>query len=162
MVFFRQNSNPHLSYINRNPIYHQAVFATLMFTTTFRTIYLLRNGEDSKRLPQAQRTTIARLFSSGAATFAFGFLIWNLDNIFCNTVTQWKQAVGWPTAFLLEGAPLFSPGLSQASNLHAGHSWWHVLTVSLRRSYFFISTEIAHRHVKAVGTYLMLVGNTCE
>ena len=74
-----------------------------MFTTTFRTMYLLRTGEVSNRLPQEQRSTTARLFLSGAATFAFGFLIWNLDNVFCSNITRWKQAVGWPAAFLLEG-----------------------------------------------------------
>lgn len=36
--------------------------------------------------------------------FAFGFFVWNLDNIFCTTLTSWKQAIGWPVAFLLEGA----------------------------------------------------------
>ncbi|KAI1793116.1 alkaline phytoceramidase [Ganoderma leucocontextum] len=100
-------------YVSRNPVYHQVVFATLMFTTTFRTVHLLRIGEVSKRLPQAQRSTIARLFSSGAGTFAFGFLIWNLDNVFCSNITRWKQTVGWPAAFLLEG-----------------HSWWHILTAT--------------------------------
>ena len=129
--FFRHNSNPQLSYINRNPIYHQAVFATLMFTTTFRTIYLLRNGEVSKRLPQAQRTTIARLFSSGAATFAFGFLIWNLDNIFCSHITRWKQSVGWPAAFLLEGKVTLIPPRQSLTGRFTGHSWWHILTVCL-------------------------------
>ncbi len=74
-----------------------------MFTTTFRTVYLLRNGEISKRLPPAERASIARLFSSGAATFAMGFLVWNLDNIFCSKITRWKNAIGWPAAFLLEG-----------------------------------------------------------
>lgn len=100
-------------YISRNPVYHQVIFATLMFITTFRTAYLLRNGEFSKRLPQAQRSTITRLFSSGAATFAFGFLIWNMDNVFCSKITRWKHTVGWPAAFLLEG-----------------HSWWHILTAT--------------------------------
>ncbi|RPD57100.1 alkaline phytoceramidase [Lentinus tigrinus ALCF2SS1-6] len=110
-------------YVSRNPLYHQFVFAGLLFVTTFRTIYLLRNGDISKRLPQALRSSVARLFSYGAGTFAFGFLVWNLDNIFCSYITRWKNAVGWPAAFLLEG-----------------HSWWHILT--------------------ALGTYLMLIGNT--
>ena len=90
------------------------MFGGLLFTTTFRTVYLLRNGEITKRLPQAERSAVARLFTSGASTFALGFLIWNLDNIFCNHITRWKNAVGWPAAFLLEG-----------------HSWWHVLTVRI-------------------------------
>lgn len=101
-----------------------------MFTTTFRTAYLLRHGEFSKQLPQAQRSTIARLFSSGAATFAFGFLIWNLDNVFCSKITRWKQTVGWPAAFLLEGEPDLNivPELWLRRYV-SGHSWWHILTV---------------------------------
>ncbi|THG97975.1 hypothetical protein EW026_g4126 [Hermanssonia centrifuga] len=109
--------------VYRNPIYHQVVFAILMFTNVFRTSYILRFSEAAKTIPDQCRTTIAWLFGTGAVTFAFGFLIWNLDNIFCSKVTQWKHQVGWPAAFLLEG-----------------HSWWHILT--------------------AVGTYLMLLGNT--
>ncbi|KAI0778801.1 alkaline phytoceramidase [Trametes elegans] len=112
-------------YLSRDPVYHQAVFASIMFITLFRTIYLLRNGDIAKKLPPGPRATVTRFFSSGAGTFAFGFFVWNLDNIFCSTVTRWRNLVGWPAAFLLEG-----------------HSWWHILT--------------------ATGTYLMLVGNTCE
>ncbi len=91
------------SYLSRDPVYHQAVFASIMFTNIFRTMYLLRNDEIGKRLPPAPRSAITRLFLSGAATFALGFFVWNLDNIFCSTVTRWKTSVGWPVAFLLEG-----------------------------------------------------------
>lgn len=35
--------------------------------------------------------------------FSLAFIIWNLDNVFCGTLTQWKRKVGWPFAFLLEG-----------------------------------------------------------
>ncbi|KAI0640039.1 alkaline phytoceramidase [Trametes polyzona] len=112
-------------YLSRDPVYHQVVFAGIMFTTLFRTLHLLHDDDIAKRLPAGPRAAVTRLFLSGAATFAFGFLVWNLDNIFCSTVTRWKASVGWPTAFVLEG-----------------HSWWHILT--------------------ATGTYLMLVGNSCE
>ncbi|KAI0354581.1 alkaline phytoceramidase [Trametes cingulata] len=100
-------------YLSRDPVYHQVAFAGIMLMTLFRTIYLLRNGEISKRLPPGPRATVTRLFSSGAATFAFGFFVWNLDNIFCSTVTRWKHTIGWPAAFILEG-----------------HSWWHLLTAA--------------------------------
>ncbi|KAL1951318.1 hypothetical protein VTO73DRAFT_467 [Trametes versicolor] len=100
-------------YLSRDPVYHQAVFASIMFTNIFRTTYLLRNDEIGKRLPPGPRSAITRLFASGAATFALGFFVWNLDNIFCSTVTRWKTSVGWPIAFILEG-----------------HSWWHVLTAT--------------------------------
>ena len=98
----------------RNPVYHQVVFANIMFLNVFRTAYLLRKPPTALRVPAHDRQIVTRLFTSGALTFIMGFLIWNLDNIFCSRVTRWKHAVGWPAAFLLEG-----------------HSWWHILTVGL-------------------------------
>lgn len=85
-----------------------------MFTNAFRTVYLLKWSEFASRIPQEKKAAITRVFTSGAGIFIFGFLVWNLDNIFCNTITRWKHAIGWPIAFVLEG-----------------HSWWHVFTVSL-------------------------------
>lgn len=105
--------NPNSS-VYRNPIYHQAVFAIIMITAAGRTAYVLRHSKLAAYMPEDVKSSIARIFSSGAAIFALGFFVWNLDNIFCNTITGWKQAVGWPAAFLLEG-----------------HSWWHILTVSI-------------------------------
>lgn len=101
------------SCISRNPIYHQVVFATLMLSTAVRTVHLLRKPELRARLPEQMRTVVGRTFTAGASIFAFGFFVWNLDNVFCGTVTGWKKNIGWPGAFLLEG-----------------HSWWHVFTVS--------------------------------
>ena len=83
-----------------------------MFTNVFRTAYVLRNPPYAQLIPPHDRKTIARLFGSGALTFLTGFLVWNLDNIFCARLTMWKHLMGWPGAFLLEG-----------------HSWWHILTV---------------------------------
>ncbi|KAI0800636.1 alkaline phytoceramidase [Fomes fomentarius] len=112
-------------YLWRNPVYHQVVFGVLLFFMTTRTTYLLNSVKWADRVPQPHRAAIVRTVTAGALTFGLGFLVWNLDNIFCSNITQWKQSIGWPAAFLLEG-----------------HSWWHVLT--------------------ALGTYLMLTGNTCE
>lgn len=47
----------------------------------------------------------------GLSIFLGGFLIWNLDNVFCSQVRQWRHAVGLPWAVLLEG-----------------HAWWHLMT----------------------------------
>ncbi|KNZ80670.1 Alkaline ceramidase 3, partial [Termitomyces sp. J132] len=87
----------------RNPVYHQIVFASIVFTTVARVTYLLKWSDRTSDIPDKVISTIGKLFSSGAAMFALGFLIWNLDNIFCDTLTSWKVAVGWPRAFLLEG-----------------------------------------------------------
>ncbi|KAF9820037.1 hypothetical protein IEO21_01699 [Rhodonia placenta] len=100
-------------YLNRNPVYHQVVFAGLLGIIALRTLYLLRNAEIAEKVPKDVKSTVTRLFLSGAGTFAFGFFIWNLDNNFCDVVTRWKHILGWPAAFILEG-----------------HSWWHILTAT--------------------------------
>lgn len=92
-------------------MYHQVVFGILVFSTALRTTYLLRWSAAAERIPPHTRSTILRMFGSGAGLFALGFAVWNLDNVFCNTLTNWKVSLGWPSAWLLEG-----------------HSWWHVLT----------------------------------
>jgi dihydroceramidase len=91
------------SSIYRNPVYHQVVFATLVFSIAFRITYLLKRSELRSRVPDKHKSTIGRFFAAGAGLFAFGFMIWNLDNIFCDTITRWKIQAGWPLAFLLEG-----------------------------------------------------------
>ncbi|KAJ7193299.1 ceramidase [Mycena pura] len=96
-------------YLNRNPLYHQVVFGTLLLSIAFRIYYLLTRSTVGTRIPVEKKKTIAIFFGSGVAQFVLAFLLWNLDNIFCDTITRWKVSVGWPLAFLLEG-----------------HSWWHV------------------------------------
>lgn len=98
-------------FYNRNPIYHQIVFATIVWIVGFRVTYLLQWSEHSLRIPDKKKSIIGKLFGRGAGMFALGFFIWNMDNIYCDTLTHWKVFIGWPRAFLLEG-----------------HSWWHVLT----------------------------------
>lgn len=93
------------SYVSRNPVYHQVVFGLLMFINAFRTVKLLRYSELTQRLPLAARKSVGRIFVAGAGTFALGFIIWNLDNVFCAGITRWKQSIGWPAAFVLEGKP---------------------------------------------------------
>ena len=89
-------------------VYHtsvvqQTVFGGIVFLSVFRTLYILHISSTKERIPAQSRSIIVRLFGSGAFMFAFGFFIWNLDNIFCDTVTRWRDTVGWPVAFLLEG-----------------------------------------------------------
>jgi dihydroceramidase len=117
------------SFYNRNPVYHQIVFATIVLIVGFRVTYLLKWSELSLRIPNKKKSTISKLFSSGAGMFALGFCIWNMDNIFCDTLTRWKVFIGWPRAFLLEGM-LFYYFLTLI-DARSGHSWWHVLTVGI-------------------------------
>ncbi|KAJ7597453.1 ceramidase [Mycena floridula] len=129
-------------YLSRNPVYHQLVFGALVFGTAFRVTYLLKWSDVRARVPDKQRSEIGRLFAKGAGLFALGFLVWNLDNIFCDTLTRWKVSIGWPLAFLLEG-----------------HSWWHILTatgtflmsVAIQRDTLCIKDD--HRNFTLVDTY---------
>lgn len=98
-------------FINRNPIYHQVVFGSMVLGTALRVAYILRHTSAALRIPDNKKQTISYLFASGAVLFALGFVIWNLDNAFCHSLTNLKLKVGWPMAFFLEG-----------------HSWWHVFT----------------------------------
>jgi dihydroceramidase len=107
----------------RNPVYHQVVFGILLVSCALRIVYLLKWSPVRGRIPDDKKTVIAATFSTGALTFATGFIIWNLDNIFCATLTTWKRAIGWPVAFLLEG-----------------HSWWHILT-GLGTYYMFVGIQ---------------------
>ncbi|KAI0050564.1 alkaline phytoceramidase [Auriscalpium vulgare] len=112
-----------LSYLfYRNPVYHQIVFATLMLLVQVRAAYLVSWSEASMRIPDNKKSLFVWLHGAGTATFVLGFLIWNLDNIFCDTLTSWKRVIGWPAAFLLEG-----------------HSWWHVFTAI--GSYYLIQGD---------------------
>ena len=149
--------------VYRNPVYHQIVFASLIITTALRITYILQLSDASQRIPAKAKKTITHFFSTGAALFALGFLIWNVDNIFCHTLTTWKVSIGWPIAFLLEGQFLF-PLIVPAYTLTffgvsvIGHSWWHVLTVRL--FFLFSSLIIFSRSDEINGRVLGLITNS--
>jgi dihydroceramidase len=95
--------HPFISTVYRNPVYHQIAFASIMLVSIYRTNYLIGLLQPSKGIDQCVKSTIVKLYWAGTATFLLGFLIWNLDNVFCQNLTTWKVAIGWPFAFLLEG-----------------------------------------------------------
>jgi len=90
-----------------NPVFHQVAYASIQTCTIFRTIYLIR------QLPidSVKRSQILKTFRIGCLTFAGGFAIWNVDNLFCDPITSLKMRHGQPWAGLLEG-----------------HAHWHLLT----------------------------------
>ena len=89
--------------VNRNPVYHQVVFASIVIATAVRITYILKYTSAAKRIPPIKKASIANFFATGAVLFAVGFGVWNLDNIFCGQLTEWKLSLRWPLAFLLEG-----------------------------------------------------------
>ncbi|KAE9961215.1 hypothetical protein EG328_004717 [Venturia inaequalis] len=51
------------------------------------------------------------MVACGLGTIGAGFLLWNLDTMYCSHWRRWRRQVGLPWGMLLEG-----------------HAWWHVLT----------------------------------
>jgi dihydroceramidase len=63
------------------------------------------------------RRIITKLFFTGLAIFVSGFLIWNVDNIFCTELRKMKEV-------------LLSYGgvVGKIAWLLEGHAWWHLAT----------------------------------
>jgi len=114
----------------RNPIYHQTVFGSIIFVLVARMTYILHWSDRATAISTKTKSSIANFFNTGLGMFLLGFFLWNMDNIFCQTLTRWKVLLGWPTAFFLEG-----------------HSWWHVLT-GLGTYYMFVGIQFATLCVK--------------
>ncbi|OCF43907.1 dihydroceramidase [Kwoniella heveanensis CBS 569] len=89
-----------------NPVYHQIAFAFILLTTTARTVHL------TLALPKSHpaRSKIGSTMAWGIATFALGFAIWNVDNVFCETLRTIREFLG-PLGVFVEG-----------------HAYWHLMT----------------------------------
>ncbi|KAF8307452.1 aPHC-domain-containing protein [Clavulina sp. PMI_390] len=90
-----------------DPLFHQICFGGLLVSSTL----LVRSDLKAPHLsPQAAHE--AKLLSAGGAViFLSGFVIWNLDNIFCDSLTGWRSVVG-----------------EYVGVISQGHAWWHILT----------------------------------
>lgn len=116
-------------YYIKDPLFHQNAFALLTAIVFFRSLWgmevTLRPSLRKKRpgfvpakdkAEQERRdhrdleilgTVWRRLIPVGMGSIALGFLIWNLDNIFCSNLREWRRQVGLPWGVFLEG-----------------HGWW--------------------------------------
>jgi dihydroceramidase len=112
-----------------DPVFHQNVFAFLTAVVFFRSVWTmektLRPSRRSpvKGIPAAEQarldrrdehvlSTMWKMIPFGLLSVASGFLVWNLDNIYCGDLRRWRRTVGLPWGVLLEGH----------------HGWWHLLT----------------------------------
>jgi hypothetical protein len=93
----------------RNPIYHETIFASIVLAVVARTTYIFQWSDRAMAIPTKTKDSIVTYFNTGLVIFLIGFFVWNVDNIFCQTLTRWKVSVGWPAAFFLEGTFTFSP-----------------------------------------------------
>jgi dihydroceramidase len=102
----------------KDPLFHQNMFALLTAIVFFRSMYAMEVTLRPSRRAKANESrkdqrdlailkTMWQMIPVGLASVAFGFLIWNLDNVFCPTIRHWRREVGLPWGILLEG-----------------HGWW--------------------------------------
>ena len=118
----------------KDPAFHQNMFALLAAVVIFKVIYemeiLLRpsrqanprksqnNGSTAVSMNDREQARIGkrdaailnqmwRMAACGIVSLGLGFLIWNLDNIYCDVLRSWRRQVGLPWGIVLEG-----------------HGWW--------------------------------------
>ena len=88
-------------------IIHELVFASMVALVGKRTSNLVHGNLKTKQ----QRRRVMRLVWLGAAAFVFGYILWQLDHMFCTQLTAIRRSLGIPWGFFFEL-----------------HGWWHVMT----------------------------------
>ncbi|KAI8629300.1 alkaline dihydroceramidase [Xylariaceae sp. FL1651] len=124
-------------YHTKDPQFHQDAYAVLTATVVFSNMWImekilrpaLKTREDN-RAPgssvPATRALLSQMWTmvaTGLSIFLSGYLLWNLDNIYCGTVRRWRHQLQLPWAIVLEG-----------------HAWWHLMTSI--GAYFYIVWRI--------------------
>lgn len=100
--------------MNGNPVFHQVAYGSIFAYTSIRAIIKLCHPDSElAQTPESReiRGHARRAQLIGVLTFLLGFLLWNIDNVFCPQLHAARDAVGYPLAILLEG-----------------HGWWHIFT----------------------------------
>lgn len=131
-----------VSYIRApNPIYHQVAFGSLQLVSVSRIIYLIKY-----RLPPSSehpaKKVIGDMLFRGVALFGIAFLIWNLDNLFCDTWRSLRVQVA-PFGFMLEG-----------------HAFWHLGTglgsywIMTAATYLCLCVKTGVKTYEIKGSYL--------
>jgi hypothetical protein len=96
-----------------NPIYHELAFASILLSSTARLLYLLH------RLPatHTSKSKIIKTLLTGIGFFAGGFVVWNIDNIFCDQLKAIRGVVGPHLGMLVQGHGYWHLGTSYGSYL---------------------------------------------
>ncbi|KAL5361102.1 ceramidase [Aspergillus floccosus] len=86
---------------------HAVTFGLGVYLIATRTLKII-----PRQIPDAYtRKNVQHVALFGCFSFVFGYFVWLIDSYACQTLTNMRQAVGLPFAFLLEL-----------------HGWWHVFT----------------------------------
>ncbi|KAJ2449957.1 alkaline ceramidase ydc1 [Coemansia sp. RSA 2336] len=91
----------------QNPVFHQVAFAMMVLGSIYLAFCRLKELQISKET----RRTMSRLHIVGQLGMWGGFLVWNIDNIFCHQLRSYRSYLGMPFDGILQL-----------------HGWWHVMT----------------------------------
>jgi dihydroceramidase len=130
----------------QDPVFHQTMFAILTAIVAFKNMYTMEMKLRPSRQPRKGSTTppyslkppfpthgempgrssddrareslkqMWLMVACGIGTIGLGFLVWNLDTIYCSKVRRWRRKIGLPWGILLEG-----------------HAWWYARPIPSRR-----------------------------
>jgi dihydroceramidase len=81
----------------KDPTFHQVAYALLTALVLARSTYLLHTRVDDAEARKNMWWAIA----IGVTTFLTGFLLWFIDNEYCDILRSARHAIGIPWAFLL-------------------------------------------------------------
>jgi len=112
-------------YETKDPQFHQDAYAVLTATVVFSNMWImeyrmrpqlelrekLRTGSATTPSTDAIMKQMWKMVATGLSGFLGAWTIWNLDNIYCSTITEWRRSMQLPWAIVLEG-----------------HAWWHLGT----------------------------------
>jgi dihydroceramidase len=109
-------------HLTQDPVFHQTAYALLTIGVLVHSMWVMEHTLRPQlsghgrlpRMPDDGRRLLRDMWflvSFGITVFLAGFVIWNLDNIYCDSIRRWRRGIGLPWAILLEG-----------------HGWWHLLT----------------------------------
>ncbi|KAI9476937.1 alkaline ceramidase 3-like protein [Coemansia mojavensis] len=91
----------------QNPVFHQVAFAIMVLGS----IYLAFRRLNELQISKETRRTMSRLHIVGQLGMWGGFLVWNIDNIFCHQLRSYRSYLGMPLDGILQL-----------------HGWWHIMT----------------------------------
>jgi dihydroceramidase len=80
----------------KDPTFHQVAYAVLTALVLTRSIYLMYTRVDNSEARRNMWWTII----IGVGTFLAGFILWIIDNEFCDSLRYIRGVVGIPWAFL--------------------------------------------------------------
>jgi len=94
-----------------NPVVHQVAYGCIQAVSISQLVGIFKNLPIRTVEQARKREECRHNFITGTVTFLLGFVLWNLDNIFCDQLTAFRSRHG-------EVIGAFSQG----------HAWWHILT----------------------------------